>query len=222
MFLINKEDYFFQGTFGYTPYLIRARQWPRLQEATEADAQAINALLEADPEWYKYGEELYSQPNPAECLNLAPEAINLLYVIAQYIRFFGAYTSISNYFSLIAALKIPTFIVSRSKRRVERRVHIIPEPVDLEVVLTRQEENRVLQAGFVNEAFMPGEYKVERLSQNPPWLLMGDVIFTLRDPRPLPVLPYFPIVIPESEAEFFRQHYLRRVAELLLVKSDLI
>ncbi len=222
VFLIIKEDYYFQGAFGYMPYLLRARQWPRLREMTEADAQAINALLEADTEWYKYGEELYSQPDPAECLNLAPEAINLLYVIAQYIRFFGAFTSISNYFSLIAALKIPTFVVSRSKRRVERRVHIIPEPVDLEVVFTRQEENLVLQAGFVNEAFMPGEYKVERLSQNPPWLLMGNAVFTPRDPRPLPVLPYFPIVIPESEAEFFRQHYLRRVAELLPVKSDLI
>lgn len=222
VFLIIKEDYYYQGSFGYMPYLIRARQWPRLQELHEADAQTVNALLEAETEWYKYGEELYSQPNPVGCLNLSTEAINLLYVIAQNIRFFGSVTTISNYFSLMAGLKIPIFVVSRSKRKVESRVHILPEPVDLEVIFTRQGENLVLKAGFVHEAFTPGEYKVEKLSHNPPWLLMGDAVFTPRDPRPLPVLSHFPIVIPESEAEFFRQHYLRRVAELLPVKSDLI
>jgi non-specific serine/threonine protein kinase len=222
VFLIIKEDYYYQGSFGYMPYLIRSRQWPALQDVAAADAQTVNTLLEADTDWYKYGEEVYSQPNPAGCLNLSPEAVNLLYVIAQNLRYFGAVTSISNYFALIAGLQIPTFVVSRSKRRVEQRVHILPKPVDLEVVFTRQGGNLVLKAGFVNEAFTPGEYKVERVAHNPPWLLMGDTLFTPRDPRPLPALSYFPVVIPESEADFFRQHYLRRVAELLPVKSDLI
>ncbi len=222
VFLIIKEDYYYQGSFGYMPYLIKARQWPALKELPRADAQAVNALLEADHEWYKHGEELYSQPNPTGCLNLKPEAVNLLYLIAQNIRFFGAVTAISNYFPLIAEMQIPVFIVSRSRIQVQRQARILPKPVSLEVLFTRQGENLVLQAGFVDEAFTPGTHKVEILSRSPPWLLMGDMIFTLRDPRPLPVLSYFPIVIPESEADIFREHYLRRVAELLPIKSELL
>gem|GEM_PF-5706558 len=62
---------------------------------------------------------------------------------------------------------------------------------------------------------------MEVVSYNLPWLLMDNLLFHLRNSSRLALLSSFPISIPESEAKFFRETYLRRVG-LNLTAADYV
>ena len=66
------------------------------------------------------------------------------------------------------------------------------------------------------------EEQAEVISDNPPWLLAGDQLFSVRNATNLTNLSAFPITIPEEHADFFREQYLRRVAQQIPIQSDLI
>lgn len=221
--LIAKQEFYFQGTYSFTPYIIKARDWNVLQSMTNADNQILNDLLDKNHEWVKYGEQAYSQMNAAGCLNLAPEAVNLLNYLQQFGRFYGGLSAFPSYFALLAQMQVPVFLASPSRKSIQCRVQIFPNPVEAQVVFTRDKGNLVLTSGVKSsDTSTPLEGKAVIVSNNPPWLLMGDKLFSLDDSRYISLLSSFPISIPEKEADFFRKNYLRRVAELLPIKSDLI
>ncbi len=219
--LMAKEEYYSFGVFNFTPFIIKARDWNSLPASGSADTQAIDDLLNKNHEWINYGEEMYLQIGPAGCLNLLPEAIAFLNFLNQLTRFNGG-PPVATYFPMIAQLQIPVFIANRFKRTVTTRVQIIPDRVDFQVVFTHEHGKFVLKAGLQTDTMPPTEGKAEVVSYNPPWLLMDKKIFPLKNQATLSILPSFPIVIPEKQANLFREKYLRRVAEALPIQSDLI
>jgi non-specific serine/threonine protein kinase len=222
VFLLAKEEYYAYSSFNFMPFIIKARDWNALQGLDPGDTETINDLLDQNHEWIKYGEQPYAQIRPAGCLNLPPETISFLNFLQQYTRFFGGAHTIATYFPMIARLQIPVFLANRYKRTVRSRLHILPEPVDIQVLFTREEKYLVLQAALQVAGSTPVKGKAEIISYNPPWLLMEDKIFTLKHSGNLSILSSFPIEIPETQADLFREKYLRRIAESLPVKSDLI
>jgi non-specific serine/threonine protein kinase len=219
--LLAKEGYYSYGSFSFTPLIVKAREWYALQSIPRGDTQTIDALLDQNHEWIKHAEELYSQANPEGCLNLPPEAMNFLNFLHQYARFGGA-ASVASYLPMIAQFHIPVFIGSRYQRKVETRVQIIPEPVDVQVFFTREGDALTLKAAMVSGALTPMEGKAEVISYNPPWLLTGQVLFSLNNSNDLALLSSFPISIPGKQADLFREKYLRRVAEAFPIQGDLI
>ncbi len=222
VFLIKRDDYFSSGYFSFSPYIIKAKEWRPLQEFTKDDAEAVNDLLKTDFQWYRYGEEPYTQLKPAGCLNLKPEAANLINIILQYTRYYGGMVSLVNYFPILAQMQIPVFMVSKSKKVVQKYVNILQNPAEIQIALTSEDGGLVLQAGLQNEAFSPGMHVLEIISHNPSWVLMDDKLFSLSNSDQIDILSSFPIIVPENETESFRQNYLPRIAETFPLKSDLV
>ncbi len=220
--LMVKQEYYYQGSYTFIPYIIKAKEWNILQSMVNGDKQTINDLLEKNREWISFGEEMYSQVNPAGCLNLTPEAISLLQFIQQYTRSFGGISAYVTYLPLLSQLQIPVFLTKKSQNTLPSRVKILPHPKDIEIVLTREHGNLVLTAGLKDEGLTQGAHKVETISYNPSWLLMDNILFSVPDASHLSILSSLPVSIPEKEANFFRENYLRQLAAALPIQSDLI
>jgi hypothetical protein len=150
--LMVNQEYYYQGSYTFTPYIIKAKEWNILQAMVNGDKQVINDLLEKNQEWINFGEDLYSQVNPAGCLNLAPEAINLLQFLQQYARSFGRTSTYVTYLPLLAQLQIPVFLAKKSRNNLQGRVKILPHPMDIEIVLSREHGNFVLKTGVKDES----------------------------------------------------------------------
>ncbi|MFZ1043803.1 MAG: SNF2-related protein [Anaerolineales bacterium] len=220
--LISKEEYYAYGSFSLTAYIIKARNWNTLLEMIHADKQSINDLLDKDHEWIKYGEIQFSEVNPAGCLNLSSEAITFFNFIQQYTHVFGGASSFAGYLPVIAQMQIPVFAANQYKKNVKNRIQILPNPVDVQVTFTQGQGNLTLQANVMSDTPLPVEGKVEVISYNPPWIMAGNTVFTLRNPAHLALFSSFPIVIPEKQADLFREKYLRHVAERFPIQSELI
>jgi len=223
--LLEKGSVYYGSGYTFTPCLVKAKNWPALHEPIQvarASPETINDLLAADHSWIHFCEEIYSQINPAGCLNLSSEASILFGFLQQYARFFGGINIITHYMAVLAQLGIPVIQANRSQKIVQGRLTILPEPVELQVTFTQQKGQLVLEAAFQHEKMTGGLQNYEILSINPPWLISEKTIFPLKDPSQIAWLQSFPIAIPESETDIFRENYLRRIAEALPVAGDLI
>jgi non-specific serine/threonine protein kinase len=221
--LLSKESYYYQGGYSLKPYIVRARDWGILQSLENKSNETINELLDSNREWISFSGELRDNANPTGCLNLSNEAINLLNFLGQVSRFYySGISGVVSYLTMLAQLNVPVFLTSSDRRKIHERIQVIAEPTELEIAFTHEQGKYNLQAALRNKSFAPGKSKMEIVSYNPPWLLMDNLLFPLRNSSHIALLSSFPISIPETEAEFFRETYLRRLAELLPIKSDLL
>lgn len=222
--LMTKEKYhYYQSPYTIEPCIIKAKEWPDLQTIGDSqDPQAIHDLLTGNSNWLRYKRDLYSQTNPAGCINLNPEAFHLLSTIQQYSHYYNGATFIAKFLPLISQLAIPVFLINPSKKEIQCRVEIVPDPIDLEMTFNRDGNDFILAAGLKSDSITPGQHDVDVVYPDPPWLLVDDKLYTLRNSEHIALLSSFPISIPESEVNFFREHYLRRILETLPVQSNLI
>lgn len=220
VFAVKKEEYGYGGASLYfSIYIIKARNWQPLNELSGAnDRQAVNDLLAANGDWLKVAENFYGALNAQGCLNISPAAVVLLSSANQMMRF-GSFDA-SAYFPLIAQFDIPIFLVGKYKNKVFGRLEVLSEPLDIQVVFSKQEDNLVLEAAVKYDPPIRG--KVDVLTYNPVWVTCADKLFQLRNVSGLNLMSSFPIIVPAQHADIFREKYLRRVAELLPIKSDLI
>ena len=221
MLMIN-EEYYYPGSYKMVPYVVKTKNWSPLLAMANDDINSINHLLETNHEWIPFCEEMYPQANPDGCINIRPEATQFLLYLLQVLRNFGSMHSLVPYFSMLAQLEIPVFIIQRSSKTTLTHIHIEPQPANLEVLFTREDGFLVLKAGVQSNGFLALEGKLELISSNPAWLRVKDRLVRLHNPDVVSSLSSFPISIPEEQADFFRQNYLKRVAEILPIRSDLI
>lgn len=220
--LLVEEEYYYQNVYAITPCVVKARNWPALRDVALGDRGGANDLLNSDFSWFEHSEEPYNQLNPAGCLNLSSEAVNLINFLNQAVRFYGGISAYAHYFPMLAQLQIPLFLASHSRKTIRGRVDILPEPADIRVNFTRENGSLILKAELDGDTFTPGEKEVTTVTHNPPWMLGGLQLFTLPDSSWVNLLASFPITIPEGEEEFFRRNYLPRLAQSLPFKSDLL
>ena len=221
--LLTKQAFYLQGSYSLKPYVIKARSWTILQSMLNEDRRAIEDLLDMNREWIRYGEEMYDTINPAGCLNLSNEAVSLFNFLRQVMRYsYGSMSEVAPYLPMLEQLRIPIYILNSTQKKIENRVQVISQPSECEILLKREQGNLILQAALKDHASAQANSKVEVISYNPPWLMLDNTIFPLRNSSHIALFSSFPISIPEKEANLFREKYLARVAELFSIQSDLI
>ncbi len=228
--VVARSQYSYYGygsaphSYSLEPFMIKGREWDLMVEGELKSAQEINDFLRTNKRWIKVGERLTHWVNPAGCLNLSPEAVSFLNVLQSIGRMYGVGSSgMSMYLSTLAKLGVPVFLGNTYSPRVDQPLHILPNPVELQIDMREDVDQLVLQVGFQNgEVFTPITSKIEPLSSDPTWVLMDEHVAEIRNSQVLSILPSFPIEIPAGQVDSFREGYFARIAQLFSIKNGLI
>ncbi|MGE5374409.1 MAG: SNF2-related protein [Bacteroidota bacterium] len=214
--------YWSSYNYSLEPFVIKQSEWNFLGGGALKSAQEIRDFLSTNKKWMKAGERVRQQLNPAGCLNLGPDAVAVL----NFLNGSGVYSfssGIPMYLSMIAKLDIPVFLGSLYPEKIERDLHILPDPVEIGIDLWSDKNRLVLQAGFQNgPLFTRVSRKAEIITKSPAWVLLDDCIVQIGNTEALEILSSFPIEIPVGQADLFRERYFAQIAKLLPIKSELI
>ncbi|MCJ7434715.1 MAG: DEAD/DEAH box helicase [Anaerolineales bacterium] len=230
--LIMARSQYGYGNYGYSspshsyslePFIIKANDWNPQQGKMPNTPQEIGHFLDSNKTWIKLGAKMYQQLNPAGCINLGSDAVYFLNLLQNVARMYGLSSGASMYFSMLARLDIPIFLGSFYPDKIDHRLHILTQPVDIKIDMQSDENKLALQAGFENEGiFTLINKKIEVISNNPTWVLLDDRIAQVNNTQALSILPSFPIVIPAQQVDIFREQYFAQIAQLLPIKSDIV
>ena len=205
------------------PLIIKSNEWFALTNGEKKSPPEINEFLDTNKKWIKVSERMYQQVNPAGCLNLNVDSASFMNILSDTIRYGIGTSNLPTFLSILAKLDIPIFFGSHYPDRIDRRVHLLPNPIDVKIDLQQDETKLSLKAGYEqNGIFKHIQQKVETVSINPAWVLMDDTLAQLRNANALSIIPSFPIEIPNQQVEFFREQYFAQIAQVLPIKSDIV
>jgi non-specific serine/threonine protein kinase len=217
------SDYRSNYSYSLTPFIIKSNEWYSLAGGEKKSPQEINEFLETNKAWIKKGERLFQQANPAGCLNLNPDAVSFLNILSNAMRYGIGSSSMYMFLSMLPKFEIPVFLGSVYPEKIERRIHVLPEPVDIKIDMQSNESKLTLQAGYEQGGqFTLLQNRVDTISVNPAWVLMDDTVAQLRNAQALSILDSFPIQIPAQHVDVFREQYFAQIAQLLPIKSDIV
>jgi non-specific serine/threonine protein kinase len=217
------NPYWSSYTYSLVPFIIKQREWEDLGGNSLRSPDEIHDFLNTNKKWIKAGEKVRQQLNPAGCLNLAPDAVAVLNFLSGIGSVYGISSGMSMYLSMVARLDIPVFLGNLYPEKIERRLHILPDPVEIEIELRNDTKKLVLQAGLQNgNTFTRVSQKIETVTKNPAWILMDDYVVQVRNSQSLEILSSFPIEIPIQQADVFRERYYAQIARLLPIRSELV
>jgi non-specific serine/threonine protein kinase len=210
--------------YSLEPLIIKSDDWVRLAGGEKKSPQEINHFLETSKNWLKVSERIFRQVNPAGCLNMGAESASVLNLLSNAMQYGMGTNNLPMFLSILAKLDVPMFLGSRYPDKLERRISILPNPVEVKIDIQRDETKLALRAGYeYNGQFNYINKQVEIVSPNHPgWILMDDRLAQLRSTHALSILPSFPIEIPIQQADDFRERYFARIAQALPIKSDLV
>lgn len=209
--------------YSLEPLIVKANDWQPLASDWKKSPQEINELLESDKKWIKVSDRMFQQVNPAGCLNIDPNSASFLNALSDNMRYGIGTSNMPAFLSMLSKLEIPVFLGSHYPDKIERRVHILPDPVDIKIDLGQDEHKLTLRTGYErNGQFIHIQKHIETISLNPVWIMMDEIVAQLRNTNALSILPSFPIEIPNAQVEIFREQYFARIAELLPIKSDIV
>jgi non-specific serine/threonine protein kinase len=209
--------------YSLEPFMIRGNEWNLLGGALLKSPQQIHDFLNSNKKWIRVGERLQQRMNPAGCLNLNPDAAAFVNFLSSLGSMYGTTGGMSMCFSILARLDIPVFLGSFHPEKVEHRLSILPDPVEIEIDIQSDKNKLTLQAGFQNGSiFTHINQKIEVIAHNPVWILMDDAVAQVHNSQALNLLSSFPIEIPIQQADVFRQRYFAQIAQLLPIRSSLV
>lgn len=214
-----------QFAYSLEPVIIKENAWSPLQDVENFDPERVNHLLETSRNWIKAGEQYFSSLNPKGCLNVSRDSIAFIGLARNIGTIYGSVSGfLNNYLSILAKLDIPIFLGTLGyNAKVERRLYLLPQPIQIQVDMQQDKEKLSLQLGFDKDGtFTHIEKKIEVMTTNPTWILMDDTIAQIEDSRVLPLLDSFPIRIPGNQVDLFREEYFPSIAEALPIKSDIV
>jgi non-specific serine/threonine protein kinase len=214
-----------QYTYSLDIQVIKENEWQPLENVVENSPQEINTLLETNKSWIKVNQSYFQNLNPKGALNISEEAVAFINIFKTSMQMYGNNSAqLSGYLSMISRLGIPLFLVtSNYPYKIERRLHILPQPIQLQIDMQQDEKKLSLQAGFENNGtFTHIQKKIEVMTTNPTWVLMDDTIAQIENSRALEILSAFPVEIPNQQVDLFREQYFPLIAQALPIKSNLV
>jgi non-specific serine/threonine protein kinase len=231
--ILERDQYRFYSYSGNSPYsyslepfVIKESEWQPLQEVNSFDPERVNHILETSKNWIKTEGQYYPSFSAKGCLNLTQEALSFVNLLFNVTRMYGDHVgnNLSNLLPMLARLNIPVFLGKTDyQAKVERRLHILPDPIQIQIDMQQDEKKLSLQAGFENhETFTHIQKKIEVMTTNPTWVLLDDTIAQIENSRALEILSAFPIEIPNQQVDLFREQYFPLIAQALPIKSDLV
>ncbi|MBI5962715.1 MAG: SNF2 helicase associated domain-containing protein [Chloroflexi bacterium] len=231
--ILERDRYNFYNYGGHSPYsyslepfVIKENEWNPLLEIKEFNPEQVNHLLETSKNWIKTEGQYYPSFSPKGCLNLTQEALSFVSLLFNVTRMYGgqAGNNLSNILPMLAKFDIPIFLGKTDyQAKIERRLRIQPEPIQIQIDMQQDEKKLSLQAGFDNNGtFTHIQKKIEVMTNNPTWVFMDDTIAQIENSRALEILSAFPIEIPNQQVDIFREQYFPLIAQALPIKSDLV
>lgn len=214
-----------QYSYSLNPVIIKENDWSPLREVEDDDPDRVNHLLETSRNWIKAGEQYFQSLNPRGSLNVSPESLAFISLARNIGSIYGSVSGhLSHYLSMLARLDIPIFLGSLGyNARIERRLHLLPQTIQIQIDMQQDDNKLSLQAGFEkNGTFIPIRKKIEVMTANPAWVLMDDTIAQIENSRALEILSAFPIEIPNGQVDLFREQYFPLFAQALPIKGDLV
>jgi non-specific serine/threonine protein kinase len=209
--------------YSLEPLIVKTDDWQPLANNWKKSPQEINELLESDKKWIKVANRMFQHVNPVGCLNIDPNSASFLNALSDNMRYGIGAGNMPAFLSMLSKLEIPVFLGSHYPDKIERRVHILPDPVEIKIDLGQDERALNLRAGCErNGQFIHTQKHIETITLNPVWIMMDESIAQLRNANALSILPSFPIEIPKAQVEIFREQYFARIAQLLPIKSDIV
>jgi non-specific serine/threonine protein kinase len=209
--------------YSLEPLILKANDWNLLAGGEKKSPQQINELLSTDRKWIKAADRMFQHINPAGCLNLNADSASFMNILSDTMRYGIGTSNLPMFLALLAKLDIPTFLGSRYPDKIDRRVRILPDPVEIKIDLQTDETKLSLRAGYEqNGKFVYLKKPAETISLNPAWILMDDNIVQLRNAQALSILPSFPIEIPNQQVDVFREQYFARIAQAFPIKSHIV
>jgi hypothetical protein len=230
--ILERERYNFYNYGGHSPYsyslqpfVIKETEWQPFQEINGFDPERVNHLLDTSKNWIKTEGHFYSSFNSKGCLNLDQEAFSFISLLFRITHIYGgqAGSSLSDFLPMLGRYNIPVFLGKTNyPEKVERRLRILPDPIQLQIDMQQDETKLSLQAGFEHGGtFTHIQKKIEVMTASSTWVLMDDTIAQIENNRALEILASFPIEIPNGQVDLFREQYFALIAQALPIKGDL-
>jgi hypothetical protein len=226
----NRYGYYSYGSgqqysYSLEPVIIRENNWGPLQDIEGFNPDRVNHLLETSRNWIKASERYFQSLNPRGSLNVSSDSIAFIGLARNIGSIYGSVSGhLNNYLSMLARLDIPIFLGNLGyNAKIERRLHILPDPIQIQIDMQQDEEKLSLQAGFDKKGtFTRIQKKIEVMTSNPVWVLMDNTIAQIENSRAVEVLSTFPIEIPNQQVDLFREQYFPLIAQALPIKSGLV
>ncbi len=231
--ILERDQYRFYNYGGNSPYsyslepfVIKESEWQPLQEVREFNPEQVNRLLETSQSWVKAEGQFYLTSNPKGCLNLTQEALSFINLLSSITRIYGGQmgNNLPNLLPMLARLDVPIFLGKTNyPEKIERRLHILPDSIQIQIDMQQDDKKLSLQAGFdKGGTFTHIQKKIEVMTNSPTWVLLDDTIAQIENSRALEILSSFPIEIPNGQVDLFREQYFPLIAQTLPIKSDLV
>ncbi len=208
-----------------SPYIIRAAQWSQTPREP-LSPEAFNQYLELNRSWRILATRVSAALDPYACLNLPPEAVQTCNLIIETYPYYYGYQyrpNFPNYLLILARQNAPVFRVT-SSGHFRERLHLLDQPVTLEVSVIRSRDGLTMDIGgrMEGEVFSALKSTFRVISTQPAWALLGNYVIPVANPEVLDLVPHLSITIPLSDEAVFRERFLPRLAERLPLRGDVV
>ena len=152
----NRYNFYNYGSntshsYSLEPFIIKESEWSPLQEVKEFNPERVNHLLETSKNWIKTEGQYYPSFNSKGCLNLTQEAFSFVSLLFNVTRIYGgqAGNNLPNLLPMLARFNIPVFLgTTNYPQKIERRLHILPNPIQIQIDMQQDDRKLSLQTGF--------------------------------------------------------------------------
>ncbi|MGC8856645.1 MAG: serine/threonine protein kinase, partial [Anaerolineae bacterium] len=210
------------------PYFVSETKWPAVKQiAQSADpVQATLELLSTDKSWKPLAQR-YASEISLQAVNLSFEGQQLfnLTISGAADSYSYRYTPASislKHLTLIQHLRIPILLWSNEDFKNLLEIH--PQAEMLQAILVEEEDHYTLQAGIQleNIPYTLQQNNLKIFEGSPLWALAGKTLVEIANPEVQEILWLFPLQIPRSEEETFRQHYFGPLNRYLPVVGEMV
>lgn len=243
-FSLQEELRGFPPYWKLTPYTLPFSALPAemRQAANPIEMQALQALFEASPETVRGLKTPYYTLDAEGCLNCQVEAVNLANIILErnraYSYSFNSRFPLEDYLLLLRNTQSPLFL-GDANRPLKLGLVISPEPGEVRLKVDKDEHGLHLSALLVVGGEPPATgassawdyYDLERILDEPAWLLAGRTLFELANPSGLSLLEYFRpdgplepagLSIPAEQEQNFIDRYLLVLARQFPIQGNAV
>ncbi len=216
------------------PYFLSAESWEPLRAlSTALSPQEVFDLLTSKEDWHSLVRP-YMQGAPVEPLNLSFEGRELVDLLIgssyqQYQQlsshYFRRYLPVISFerLLLLKHLNLPIFLEENA--HFSPLLRVASQPVPLQAVLIEEKTHLELQAGLQleDQTYTLARQKLRIFfNTSPVWALAGETLVQIENPESLSMLSIFPLKIPLSDAETFRERYFGRLSNYLPIVGEMV
>jgi non-specific serine/threonine protein kinase len=235
-FSLQNNPYGFNSIWKIFPYTIPYTAVPKdlRQIHEETDADAIDSLFRAMPALAEQAKQVHTTLNPTGCINCKLESAVLANLVVDRER---AYTyhyasfPLEDYLTIITGTHSPLYL-GNYNNPAQKRLHILTEPAELSIEITRNEQGLDLRARLdlpdhsIHLDQFDEDNPLQIISQYPIWVLVDQYLFKIENEANSEILKTWianpKVHIPTRDEDQFLEKYFLQIVQQVRVESDFI